>query len=79
MADSLGANVGPTGPVAGVDRLAPAGTPKAIIDKLNHAVNGGLRSAEVRASLKKLGTEAKIGTPQDLPPPWPSKRVTGKR
>jgi tripartite-type tricarboxylate transporter receptor subunit TctC len=46
--------------------LAPAGTPPTIIDKLNHAVNEGLQSAEVRASLASLGLEAKIGTAQDF-------------
>jgi len=46
--------------------LAPAGTPIAIADQLNHAVNESLKSAEVRASLAKLGMEAKIGTAQDF-------------
>jgi tripartite-type tricarboxylate transporter receptor subunit TctC len=46
--------------------LAPAGTATAIIDKLNQAVNESLKSAEVRASLAKLGMEAKIGTAQDF-------------
>jgi tripartite-type tricarboxylate transporter receptor subunit TctC len=46
--------------------LAPAGTSTTIVDKLNHAVNESLKSAEVRASLAKLGMEAKIGTAQDF-------------
>ena len=46
--------------------LAPAGTPSAIVNKLNHAVNEGLMSAEVRASLATLGMEAKAGTVQDF-------------
>ena len=46
--------------------LAPAGTSTAIVDKLNHAVNEGLMSAEVRASLAALGMEAKAGTVQDF-------------
>jgi tripartite-type tricarboxylate transporter receptor subunit TctC len=46
--------------------LAPAGTAPAIIDKLNHAVNDGLKSAEARNSLANLGLEAKIGTAQDF-------------
>jgi tripartite-type tricarboxylate transporter receptor subunit TctC len=46
--------------------LAPAGTPPAIVDELNRAVNDALRSTEVRASLDALGIEPKIGTPQDL-------------
>jgi tripartite-type tricarboxylate transporter receptor subunit TctC len=46
--------------------LAPAGTPAAIIQKLNQAVNEGLRSAEVRTNLEGIGVEAKIGTPADF-------------
>jgi tripartite-type tricarboxylate transporter receptor subunit TctC len=46
--------------------LAPAGTPGAVIRKLNGAVNDGLRSAEVRASLDALGVEARIGTEQEF-------------
>jgi tripartite-type tricarboxylate transporter receptor subunit TctC len=46
--------------------LAPAGTPAAIIDILNHAVNEGLRSGEVRASLEKLGVEPRFGSPRDF-------------
>jgi tripartite-type tricarboxylate transporter receptor subunit TctC len=46
--------------------LAPAGTSPAIVDKLNHAVNDGLESAEARASLANLGLAAKIGTAQDF-------------
>jgi tripartite-type tricarboxylate transporter receptor subunit TctC len=46
--------------------LAPAGTPATIIRQLNSAVNDGLRSAEVRASLDAIGVEARIGTPQEF-------------
>jgi tripartite-type tricarboxylate transporter receptor subunit TctC len=46
--------------------LAPAGTPAAIIQTLNDAINDGLRSPEVRNNLEALGVEAKIGTPQEL-------------
>lgn len=44
--------------------LAPAGTPQAIVTKLNGAVNEALQTAEVRASLEGIGVEARIGTPQ---------------
>ncbi len=44
--------------------LAPAGTPPAIIRKLNAAINEELRSAETRASLDSIGVEARIGTPE---------------
>jgi tripartite-type tricarboxylate transporter receptor subunit TctC len=46
--------------------LVPAGTSSAIVDKLNHAVNDSLRSADLRASLAKLGVEPRIGAPQDF-------------
>ena len=46
--------------------LAPAGTPAAIVVTLNAAINQGLASKEVQASLAELGLEARIGTPQDL-------------
>jgi tripartite-type tricarboxylate transporter receptor subunit TctC len=46
--------------------LAPAGTPLAIVATLNAAVNEGLTSAEVRASLAELGLEAKVGSPRDF-------------
>jgi len=42
--------------------LAPAGTPDAIIQKLNQAINEGLRSPETRANLEAIGVEARIGT-----------------
>ena len=44
--------------------LAPAGTPQAIVIRLNGAINEALQSAEVRASLDGIGVEARIGTPE---------------
>jgi tripartite-type tricarboxylate transporter receptor subunit TctC len=58
----LGISGFPTEVIFGL--LAPAGTPAAIIGRLNGAVNDGLRSAEVRASLDAIGVEARIGTPE---------------
>jgi tripartite-type tricarboxylate transporter receptor subunit TctC len=46
--------------------LAPAGTPVTIIRQLNSAINDGLRSAELRASLDAIGVEARIGAPQEF-------------
>jgi tripartite-type tricarboxylate transporter receptor subunit TctC len=46
--------------------LAPAGTPVTIIQQLNRAINEGLQSAEVRASLDAIGVEARIGTAQEF-------------
>jgi tripartite-type tricarboxylate transporter receptor subunit TctC len=46
--------------------LVPTGTSETIINKLNTAINEGLKSPEVQASLAKLGTRPMIGTPQDF-------------
>ncbi len=46
--------------------VAPTGTPAAVIDKLNAAINEGLRAPETRASFARLGIEPKPGTPQDF-------------
>ena len=45
--------------------LAPAGTPAAIVDKLNAAINEGLSSAEAKASLEKFSALPQIGSPGD--------------
>ncbi len=44
----------------------PAGTPAAVVDKLNAAINASLTTAEVQASMAKLGMVPKIGSPQDF-------------
>ena len=46
--------------------LAPAGTPKAIITKLNTEVMGILRTPEVRDQLLKGGFEPLTSTPEQL-------------
>jgi tripartite-type tricarboxylate transporter receptor subunit TctC len=46
--------------------LAPAGTPEAIISKLNAAINDILRSPEAQTGLARLNAEARIGSPQDF-------------
>jgi tripartite-type tricarboxylate transporter receptor subunit TctC len=46
--------------------LAPAGTRADLIGKLNMIINDSLKSAETKASLVKLGWEAKIGTPAEF-------------
>jgi tripartite-type tricarboxylate transporter receptor subunit TctC len=46
--------------------LVPAGTPTAIVSRLNAAINQGLRSPEMSASLQRLGADAKGGSPQDF-------------
>ncbi len=46
--------------------VAPAGTPQAIIDKLNAAFRESLAPAETRALIDKLGGEVKVGTPAEF-------------
>jgi tripartite-type tricarboxylate transporter receptor subunit TctC len=46
--------------------FAPPGTPASIIDRLNAAANNALKSADVAASLNKLGAEAKGGSTRDF-------------
>ena len=46
--------------------LAPAGTPAAIVDKLNRDVNAVLKSDEMAPALKRFGYEAKITTPEEF-------------
>jgi tripartite-type tricarboxylate transporter receptor subunit TctC len=46
--------------------LAPAGTPTAIVDKLNREVNAVLKSEEMAPALKRFGYEAQITTPRSL-------------
>jgi tripartite-type tricarboxylate transporter receptor subunit TctC len=46
--------------------MAPAGTPKDIVGKLNAAINAGLGSSQMQARLKQLAAEARPGTPEEL-------------
>jgi tripartite-type tricarboxylate transporter receptor subunit TctC len=46
--------------------VAPAGTPSAIIDKLNAAFRESLAPAETRARIDALGADVKIGTPAEF-------------
>jgi tripartite-type tricarboxylate transporter receptor subunit TctC len=45
--------------------VAPAGTPKSIVDKLNRATNAALAAPSTQARLKTLEAQAMFGTPQD--------------
>ena len=45
--------------------LAPAGTPRAIVERLNAEINAALRLPDVRAKLEAAGIEVQGGTPQD--------------
>ncbi len=46
--------------------VAPAATPRDIIEKLNNAFRQALAVPDTRARLAALGAEIKVGTPQDL-------------
>jgi tripartite-type tricarboxylate transporter receptor subunit TctC len=46
--------------------FAPKGTPSAIIDRLNAAINDGMNSSEARQTIAKLGIEAMVGTSQQF-------------
>jgi len=46
--------------------LAPAGTPPAVIAKLNHDIGEILRTPEMRATLLAQGAEAAPGTPEEF-------------
>ena len=45
--------------------LAPAGTPKAIVQKLNVEINAALKLPDVKAKLESAGIDIQGGTPQD--------------
>jgi tripartite-type tricarboxylate transporter receptor subunit TctC len=46
--------------------MAPAGTPPAIVDRLNAATNEVVAMPEVRTALERLGAEIRPGTPADF-------------
>jgi len=46
--------------------LAPAGTPQPVIEKLNAAINDGLKTPEALDSLHKLGVASRAVTPQEF-------------
>jgi tripartite-type tricarboxylate transporter receptor subunit TctC len=46
--------------------MAPAGTPKDIIGKLNRSINAGLNSPQMQARLRELAADTRPGTPAEL-------------
>ena len=46
--------------------LAPAGTPPAVVERINREVNDSLKSQELLATYAKLGFEPKATTPQEF-------------
>jgi tripartite-type tricarboxylate transporter receptor subunit TctC len=51
---------------AWIGLLAPAGTPPAIVERLNRQVHTVLHSDDVKAQLRDAGMELAAGTPQEL-------------
>jgi tripartite-type tricarboxylate transporter receptor subunit TctC len=46
--------------------LAPAGTPASVVDTLNAAANAGLATAEMQATLRRLGATPKSDTARNF-------------
>ena len=46
--------------------MAPAGTPREIVNRLNAEINAGLRSELMRTRFKQLAAMANPGTPEDF-------------
>jgi tripartite-type tricarboxylate transporter receptor subunit TctC len=46
--------------------VAPAGTPVAIVDKLNGAINEALKAPDMKQLIAKFGSQVRTGTPQDF-------------
>ena len=46
--------------------VAPKGTPRAVLDKVNQVVNAALDKPEVKQAYAKLGAVAEKGSPQDF-------------
>ena len=57
--------------------VAPAGTPGAIVDRLNAAINESLTSPDVAAAFAKMGAEVRPGPPQDFSAFSPPRRRNG--
>ena len=54
---------------------APANTPKAVVDKLNAAVNKALKSGELAKRLADIGAETHAGTPEEFSKFWRAELV----
>jgi tripartite-type tricarboxylate transporter receptor subunit TctC len=46
--------------------VAPAGTPQAVVERLNKVINDGLNSAEMKKSLARFRVQPRPGTPKDF-------------
>jgi tripartite-type tricarboxylate transporter receptor subunit TctC len=46
--------------------MAPAGTPRDIVGKLNGAINAGINSPQMQARFRELAADARPGTPDEV-------------
>ena len=46
--------------------MAPAGTPKTVVDKLNVETNKALQLSSVKSRLEDMGGEARGSTPEEM-------------
>jgi tripartite-type tricarboxylate transporter receptor subunit TctC len=46
--------------------VAPAGTPPAVVARLNGVINQALADPQVHSALERLGAEVRPGSPQDF-------------
>jgi tripartite-type tricarboxylate transporter receptor subunit TctC len=46
--------------------VAPAGTPAPIVERLNAAINEGLKSPEARATFTRIGFQTQPGSTQEF-------------
>ena len=46
--------------------FAPAGTPRAIVSKLNHEINQAMQAADVKEKLATQSTDAIVGSPEEF-------------
>jgi tripartite-type tricarboxylate transporter receptor subunit TctC len=44
----------------------PAGTPEAVVTKLNDAINAALKTPEMKGAMKRLGFEPKVSSPDEF-------------
>jgi tripartite-type tricarboxylate transporter receptor subunit TctC len=46
--------------------VAPAGTPSAVVEQLNEAINKSLQTPEVRQKLRQMGVEVGLNSPREF-------------
>jgi tripartite-type tricarboxylate transporter receptor subunit TctC len=46
--------------------VAPAGTPASVVNALNEAINEGLKTPEMQATITRLGAISQLGSPEEF-------------